>query len=196
MDIDHPGSYDAGGSSGSQIVQAEPSAPVAPKPDDKPAAPSASKFYGRLDGGPFAVPDAHHAAPSPAYSKFDGSRLGGFQNHDGSRLGGFQSHDGGRLGGFQSHDGGRLGFKNYPSGSFDSKASGFIGGTSAQYPSEWATPGRDEDVTEMTLRCATQHQYGDVPTHMPAAAPAAAAASAAAAAKPAGFTGIWPFNQF
>jgi hypothetical protein len=53
----------------------------------------------------------------------------------------------------------------------------FIGGTSAQYPSEWATPGRDEDITEMTLRCAAQHQYGDVPTALPAA-PAAAAAAA------------------
>jgi len=52
----------------------------------------------------------------------------------------------------------------------------FIGGTSAQYPSEWATPGRDEDITEMTLRCAAQHQYGDVPTALPATPAAGAAA--------------------
>ena len=169
MGVDHPGSFDSGATHESQI--AVPAAPVAP------AAPAAasSPFYSKLDSG------------------FDSKLGSGFDSKLGS---GFNSHAG-----YSKFDGSRLGgFANYTPFSLPQQQPApnhFIGGTSAQYPSEWATPGRDEDITEMTLRCATQHQYGDVPTQMPSgAAPAAAAASAASAAsKPAGFHGFWPFSK-
>ena len=168
MGVDHPGSFDSGATHESQI--AVPAAPAAP-------AAASSPFYSKLDSG----------FESKLGSGFDSKLGSGFNSHSG-----YSKFDGSRLGGF----------KNYTPFSLPQQQPApdhFIGGTSAQYPSEWATPGRDEDITEMTLRCATQHQYGDVPTQMPhGAAPAAAAASAASAAaasKPAGFHGFWPFSK-
>ncbi len=213
MGIDHPGTYDATTDAGSQMVQSDPTTKAEAAKEE---AHFGSKlgFQSGQHGSPFDSKLGFQSGPqgSPFDSKL-GFQSGQQGSHFDSKLG-FQSgqqgsHFDSKLG-FQSgpqesHFDSKLGFQSgqhhpvaqsgFSQRKFSSDKSGFIGGTSAQYPSEWATPGRDEDITEMTLRCATQHQYGDVPTQLPAAAAASAASAAAAApgSKPAGFHGFWPW---